>query len=98
MGRRYFVLCWVFLGTGQPESHMIPWRLVSDMGIVSYNKTPMHFCAALWTMTREKGLTDFSIWDHELSQQTRAVPVPCPMFACLTSASVFILFGKVMER
>ncbi|CAK9026417.1 unnamed protein product [Durusdinium trenchii] len=61
------------LGSGHQETATLPWRLASDMSLVAHEKQCMPLCTFLCKMARERGLADFTVWDHEIEPKTRTV-------------------------
>ena len=69
-----FSLClWLIAGTGHQEATVLPWRLTSDMTLVAYEKVAMPLSSFLCKMARERGIAEFSIWDHDIEPKMQTV-------------------------
>lgn len=48
------------------QTHTIPWRLKSDVCLVSYEKEVMPLAKCIAKVAVEKGLAEIQVWDHVL--------------------------------
>lgn len=56
-------------GLGESEKQGIPWRLASDLSIVSYNKSLMSLAEYLHRICTIHGVASFELLDHVLLQK-----------------------------
>ncbi len=52
------------------EQHTIPWRLASDVDLVSFEKQSMPLCTLMCKVARDRGIGDISVYEHETAKMT----------------------------
>lgn len=78
------------LNQGNPasEKDILPWRLVNDLSLVSFERTLYPICKLLRKLAIEKGIGSLEIEDHLMSARLHPV-VFCPQLLVTDKCSFF---------